>query len=81
MRSPLYTPLLTVALAALVAPSLGAQAAKTANKSADVKTAITRRDAIAAEPTLDAVRKATLRFRDVKVALAEGYLRDPGQRV
>lgn len=77
MRSPLYTPLLTAALA-LVAPALGAQATKTANKPADVKTAITRADAVAAEPTLDAVRKATLRFRDVKVALAEGYVRDPG---
>ena len=31
----------------------------------------------AAEPTLDQVRAATERFRDVKVALAEGYVRDP----
>ena len=30
------------------------------------------------EPTLDEVRAATARFRDVKVALAEGYVRDPG---
>ncbi len=30
------------------------------------------------EPSLAEVRKATERFRDVKVALAEGYLRDPG---
>jgi hypothetical protein len=30
-----------------------------------------------ADPTLDAVRAATDRFRDVSVALAEGYLRDP----
>lgn len=29
------------------------------------------------EPTLDEVRKATARFRDEKVALAEGYIRDP----
>jgi hypothetical protein len=29
------------------------------------------------EPTLLEVRKATERFRDVQVALAEGYLRDP----
>jgi hypothetical protein len=29
------------------------------------------------EPTLDEVRAATERFRDVKVALAEGYIRDP----
>jgi len=32
----------------------------------------------AAEPDLAAVRKATERFRDVKVALAAGYIRDPG---
>jgi hypothetical protein len=31
----------------------------------------------AAEPTLSQVRAATERFRDVKVALAEGYVRDP----
>ncbi|HEU0284849.1 MAG TPA: hypothetical protein VFR52_06885 [Sphingomicrobium sp.] len=31
----------------------------------------------AAEPTLDQVRAATERFRDVKVAVAEGYIRDP----
>lgn len=30
------------------------------------------------EPTLDEVRAATDRFRDVEVALAEGYVRDPG---
>lgn len=30
------------------------------------------------EPTLAEVRAATERFRDVKVALAEGYVRDPG---
>jgi hypothetical protein len=31
----------------------------------------------AGEPTLDEVRRVTDRFRDVKVALAEGYIRDP----
>ncbi len=30
------------------------------------------------EPTLAAVRAATERFRDVEVALAEGYMADPG---
>jgi hypothetical protein len=30
------------------------------------------------QPTLGEVRRATERFRDVKVALAEGYIRDPG---
>lgn len=29
------------------------------------------------EPTLEEVRAATGRFQDVKVALAEGYVRDP----
>src|SRR5687767_15209404 len=29
------------------------------------------------EPTLEEVRRATERFRDVNVALAEGYIRDP----
>ena len=31
----------------------------------------------AAEPTFEQIRTATERFRDVKVALAEGYTRDP----
>ncbi len=31
----------------------------------------------AGEPTLDEVRRATDRFRDVNAALAEGYIRDP----
>jgi hypothetical protein len=31
----------------------------------------------AGEPTLEEVRAATIRFRDVNVALAEGYIRDP----
>ena len=31
----------------------------------------------ATEPTLDEVRLATERFQDVRVALAEGYVRDP----
>ncbi len=30
-----------------------------------------------ADPSLEAVREATLRFRDVQVALAEGYVPDP----
>src|SRR3954470_21250008 len=30
------------------------------------------------DPSLKEVRAATIRFRDVKVALAEGYVRDPG---
>ncbi len=37
----------------------------------------TRPGPAASEPTLDEVRQATERFRDVNVALAEGYIRDP----
>lgn len=33
---------------------------------------------VTADPQLDAVRAATERFKDVKVALAEGYVPDPG---
>jgi hypothetical protein len=32
----------------------------------------------ASEPSLEDLRKATERFRDVEVALAEGYIADPG---
>ena len=56
--------LLTAALAAFVsAGTLAAGAAPPAPGSG--------------EPTLAEVRQATERFRDVKVALAEGYIRDP----
>ena len=37
----------------------------------------TRPSPIPGEPSLDEVRRATERFRDVNVALAEGYIRDP----
>lgn len=59
---PIVARLLLVTAAALAAPPLSAQPAR----------------APSAEPDLAAVRAATERFRDVKVALAEGYLRDPG---
>jgi hypothetical protein len=36
-----------------------------------------RTDAGTSEPTLEDVRNATRRFRDVKIAVAEGYVRDP----
>lgn len=35
-------------------------------------------DQATTDPVLDSVRAATARFQDVSVALAEGYLRDPG---
>jgi hypothetical protein len=34
-------------------------------------------DAVAGEPTLEEVRAATMKYQDVNVALAEGYIRDP----
>jgi hypothetical protein len=37
----------------------------------------TSADPVGAEPSLEAVRRASERFRDVNVALAEGYIRDP----
>jgi hypothetical protein len=61
MKSSLSTCLLAVALAATASPSTA-------------QLALAER---AAEPSLDVVRAATARFRDVNVALAEGYLRDP----
>ncbi|HUR32467.1 MAG TPA: hypothetical protein VM032_01640 [Vicinamibacterales bacterium] len=53
-----------------VIPTLGAVALAGALSSTAVTVG-------AAEPTLDDVRRATGRFRDVNVALAEGYIRDP----
>ena len=41
-------------------------------------TAAVRSTRPASEPSLKEVRAATERFRDVKVAVAEGYVRDPG---
>jgi hypothetical protein len=40
-------------------------------------TLVAWRNSATAEDELAPIRKATARFRDVKVALAEGYLRDP----
>jgi hypothetical protein len=63
-------PSLVVALAIGVsAPAIQAQTA--------AKPVANSRVAPATEPDLVAVRRATDRFRDSKVALAEGYLRDP----
>lgn len=66
MRSPLINAAAiaaaTLATSALAATALAPPKAQTAE----------------AEPSLAEVRKATERFRDVRVALAEGYVRDPG---
>jgi hypothetical protein len=68
MRYPISS-LATLLAVGMMAPTLHAQslAAKTPAVAA---TNI-------AEPDLTAVRRSTERFRDVKVALAEGYVRDP----
>ena len=44
---------------------------------APVQPAVAEAPSKLAEPTLEQVRAATERFRDIKVALAEGYIRDP----
>ena len=62
--------LLTVLIVSMVfAGALGTWATAT-----DTRTAFSPAPG---EPTLDEVRRATERFRDVNVALAEGYIRDP----
>jgi hypothetical protein len=71
--------LVVAAAVLLVAPPvLSAQSASAvrAGRVAAANSAVPA-DAIADEPSLDAVRRATERFRDVNVALAEGYVRDP----
>lgn len=69
-------PPLVVALAiGAVAPASQAQSAAKPAASASSRP---RTVAPVTEPDLVAVRRATERFRDVKVALAEGYVRDPG---
>ena len=57
---------------ALMLASLAVLAALS-SQGLDIPNAVGR-----AEPDLAAVRAATERFRDVKVALAEGYIPDPG---
>lgn len=64
-------PTLFAALVALASAG-GGSAAKTAALPSKTVAASS-----AGEPTLDQVRTATERFRDVSVALAEGYVRDP----
>jgi hypothetical protein len=59
-------------IVAVVATGVGAALARSPERALRPETA-----AIGSEPTLAEVRQATERFRDVKVALAEGYIRDP----
>jgi hypothetical protein len=62
---------LTFVIVGIVALSLSAVLA------AGMKVSGTRVHSHPDEPTLDEVRQATERFRDVAVAIAEGYVRDP----
>ena len=59
-------------IVAVVGTGVGGALARSPERAAPSGTG-----AIGSEPTLAEVRQATERFQDVKVALAEGYIRDP----
>jgi hypothetical protein len=61
----------TLAVVGIAALSLSAALA------AGITGSNARPKTVPGEPTLDEVRQATERFRDVAVAIAEGYVRDP----
>lgn len=63
--------------ASQVAASGAAAVQASAEGAAVSASAGTASAAASAEPTLEEVRRATERFRDVNVAVAEGYVRDP----
>jgi hypothetical protein len=67
MKTPLTFATAGLAALSLSAAILAASGAMTTSKPRPAP----------GEPTLDEVREATKRFRDVNVALAEGYIRDP----
>lgn len=71
----LISPLVLAVAVGAVAPELSAQSA--ARPAANL-TGSSRPAAPAAEPDLGAVRRATEKYRNVNTALAEGYIRDPG---
>ena len=75
MRPTLSTLVLALGTAAAVSP-LAAQAPDP-SRAAPAAARPAARAAKRADPDLTAVRAATARFRDVRVALAEGYVRDP----
>jgi hypothetical protein len=64
-------------VAIAVAALLSGQATEPMPAASPAPAAAPSSAAIPTEPALDEVRAATARFRDVKVALAEGYIRDP----
>jgi len=80
MRPFYHASLLAVGLVAVAShiPAQSAKPPRVSRPSSYATAASTPTDATAAEPSLEAVRRATARFRDVNVALAEGYIRDPG---
>jgi hypothetical protein len=63
---------------ALVAAAIATAAAGHPLSAEDIQRIDASSAAAPGEPTLAEVRAATERFRDVEVALAEGYIRDPG---
>ena len=66
---------LAVVLGALVAS--GVLATPASGQTRLVSSTASGAPAVAATPSVEAIRAATERFRDVRVALAEGYVRDP----
>jgi hypothetical protein len=59
-------------IVAVVGTGVGAAVARSSERASGGTTST-----VGSEPTLAEVRQLTERFRDVKVALAEGYIRDP----
>jgi hypothetical protein len=80
MKRPLF--LLLVAAAVIIPADRYAQSSRATAAAGEpsVPPAAAATDGVAAgtaDPDLDAVRAATERYRDVQVALAEGYITDP----
>ena len=59
-------------IVAVVGTGVGAAVTRSSERASGGTTST-----VGSEPTLAEVRQLTERFRDVKVALAEGYIRDP----
>ena len=74
MRASRLVSLLVLGFAAPAAPAVAQSLAPAAAEGRRPAAQL----ASVAEADLTAVRRATERFRDVRVALAEGYVRDPG---
>lgn len=70
-------PATLVCAALAVGACAGPEASEEAAREAAAPTASPAPSPAPGEPTFDEMRAATERFRDVDVALAEGYIRDP----